>query len=177
MTVLTAARLDTPLGAMSALFGRKGLCLLAFEGERGAEAAWRAVCRHYGAAAAWRDDARTEQLRAELAAYFSGSLHVFETELECIGTPFQQTVWRGLQTIAYGETVSYAEQAARLGRAGAARAVAAANARNKISVIVPCHRVIGSDGGLGGYAGGLWRKRALLDLEGGRQQTELFQAA
>jgi methylated-DNA-[protein]-cysteine S-methyltransferase len=82
------------------------------------------------------------------------------------GTPFQRRVWEELRTIPRGTTVTYAELAARIGRPGAARAVGAAVARNPISVVVPCHRVVGSDGSLTGYAGGLERKRALLELEG-----------
>lgn len=105
-----------------------------------------------------------EALR-QLHEYFVGRRRVFDLPLAPAGTPFQRSVWAGLATIGYGETLSYASLAARVGRPGAARAVGAASGRNPISVILPCHRVIGADGSLTGYAGGLPRKRVLLDLE------------
>jgi methylated-DNA-[protein]-cysteine S-methyltransferase len=101
----------------------------------------------------------------QLAAYFAGELREFTLPLRPAGTPFQMAVWRALKRVPYGETVSYGELARRLGRPGAARAVGRANALNPLPVIVPCHRVIGADGALTGYAGGLCIKRALLDLE------------
>ena len=91
-----------------------------------------------------------------------------------IGTAFQQQVWNALLTIPYGETRSYKEQAQQLGNPKAIRAVAAANGQNKVSILIPCHRVIGSDGKLTGYAGGLNRKQSLLALERGEVQTALF---
>lgn len=101
----------------------------------------------------------------QLAAYFAGELTSFDVELRLEGTAFQVAVWRALRDIPYGETVSYGELAAAIGRPGAARAVGLANGRNPIAVIVPCHRVIGADGSLVGFGGGLSRKRALLELE------------
>lgn len=94
--------------------------------------------------------------------------------METIGTAFQQQVWNALLTIPYGETRSYKEQAQQLGNPKAIRAVAAANGQNKVSILIPCHRVIGSDGKLTGYAGGLNRKQSLLALERGEVQTALF---
>ncbi|MGF1425366.1 methylated-DNA--[protein]-cysteine S-methyltransferase [Kitasatospora sp. LaBMicrA B282] len=102
----------------------------------------------------------------QLAAYFAGELRTFDLELALHGTPFQQRVWQQLRTIPYGETRSYGELAAALGLPNAARAVGLANGRNPIGVIVPCHRVVGADGSLTGYGGGLPRKRRLLALEG-----------
>lgn len=104
-------------------------------------------------------------MRQELDLYFQGRLKVFATPLETIGTAFQQQVWNALLTIPYGETRSYKEQAQQLGNSKAIRAVAAANGQNKVSILIPCHRVIGSDGKLTGYAGGLRRKKFLLNLE------------
>ena len=101
-------------------------------------------------------------------------LEFFATPLETIGTAFQQQVWNALLTIPYGETRSYKEQAQQLGNPKAVRAVAAANGQNKVSILIPCHRVIGSDGKLTGYAGGLNRKQSLLALERGEVQTALF---
>jgi methylated-DNA-[protein]-cysteine S-methyltransferase len=102
---------------------------------------------------------------SQLAAYFAGELREFTLPLRPSGTPFQLAVWEALRCIPYGETVSYGELGARLGRPDAARAVGRANALNPLPVIIPCHRVIGAGGALTGYAGGLGIKRALLDLE------------
>ncbi|HUP27066.1 MAG TPA: methylated-DNA--[protein]-cysteine S-methyltransferase [Chloroflexia bacterium] len=104
-------------------------------------------------------------VKAQLAAYFSGTLVDFDLPLAPAGTTFQQSVWRELLSIPYGETVSYGKLAGRLGNPGASRAVGLANGRNPISIIVPCHRVIGADGKLTGYGGGLPRKAALLAFE------------
>lgn len=104
--------------------------------------------------------------KAELDAYFAGQLHVFTVPIEPFGgTPFQQGVWSTLLQIPYGETRTYAEQAVMMGKPRATRAVGAANSRNPISIIIPCHRVIGSDGSLTGYAGGVEAKRTLLAIE------------
>jgi methylated-DNA-[protein]-cysteine S-methyltransferase len=103
----------------------------------------------------------------QLDAYFAGERREFTLPLRLAGTPFELAVWEALRHIPYGETVSYGRLAAGLGRPGAARAVGRANARNPLPIVVPCHRVIGADGRLAGYAGGLGIKRALLDLEAG----------
>ena len=102
----------------------------------------------------------------QLDAYFAGSLTEFDVDLRLDGTEFQRQVWAALQTIPYGQTRSYGEIAAQIGSPGASRAVGSANGRNPIGIIVPCHRIMGADGSLTGYAGGLQRKRALLALEG-----------
>lgn len=104
---------------------------------------------------------------AQLGAYFAGELTDFDLELEPAGTPFQRKVWMALRAIPYGQTVTYGQLAAGLGAPGSSRAVGLANGKNPISIVVPCHRVVGSDGGLTGYGGGLPRKRFLLDLERG----------
>jgi methylated-DNA-[protein]-cysteine S-methyltransferase len=102
---------------------------------------------------------------AQLAEYFDGRRRGFDVPLAFDGPPFQRQAWQALREIPYGETVSYGEQARRIGHPDAARAVGAANGQNPIAVIVPCHRVIGADGNLTGFGGGLERKRLLLDLE------------
>ncbi|GAA0217067.1 methylated-DNA--[protein]-cysteine S-methyltransferase [Saccharothrix mutabilis subsp. mutabilis] len=102
---------------------------------------------------------------AQLEEYFAGTRTTFELELDLLGTPFQRTVWRALCSIPYGETVSYGELAAAVGRPTAARAVGMANGRNPVGIIVPCHRVVGSTGDLTGYGGGIDRKRQLLAFE------------
>lgn len=106
--------------------------------------------------------------KTQLAEYFAGSRVAFAVPLAAKGTAFQREVWKALTTIPYGETAGYGELAAWISRPGAARAVGAANGRNPISIIVPCHRVIGADGALTGYAWGEEKKRALLELEAGR---------
>jgi len=112
-----------------------------------------------------RDDVAFRAATEQLAAYFAGELTVFDLPLAPQGTEFQQRVWRALRDIPYGETISYAELARRIGKPQAVRAVGGANGRNPISIIVPCHRVIGSDGALTGFGGGIERKRWLLRHE------------
>ncbi len=109
-----------------------------------------------------RDDRALRPAREQLRAYFAGELRVFELQLRMMGTPFQRLVWNGLLEIPFGATWSYAELARHVGRPGASRAVGAANGRNPIGIVVPCHRVIGSDGTLTGYGGGVDRKEWLL---------------
>ena len=120
----------------------------------------------FGEAGAPQGDAKAVAVAAiQLEQYFAGERTEFELDLELEGTPFERRVWDEVKAIPYGETATYAEIAERIGRPGACRAVGRANGRNPVAVIVPCHRVIGSDGSLTGYAGGIEMKRALLDLE------------
>lgn len=105
------------------------------------------------------------QLEKELKNYFEGKLHTFTLPLAPQGTPFQEAVWKMLCSISYGETISYAREAALFGNPKAIRAVANANGRNPIAILIPCHRVIASDGTLGGYSGGIEKKKFLLKLE------------
>jgi methylated-DNA-[protein]-cysteine S-methyltransferase len=114
-----------------------------------------------------RDDSQCRAVIEQLTAYFAGDLKDFDVPLAMAGTEFQRRVWTELTNIPYGETISYGELAERLGRPTAARAVGLANGKNPISIIVPCHRVIGSTGSLTGYGGGLPRKRYLLSFERG----------
>lgn len=109
-----------------------------------------------------------ELLRRQIADYLAGSSAPFTVPLDPLGTPFQLGVWNALRTIPHGQTRSYADVARAIDRPDAVRAVAAANGDNPIAILIPCHRVIGSDGSLTGYAGGLWRKARLLKLEGTR---------
>lgn len=120
-----------------------------------------------------RDDDALLDARRQLAAYFEGELTMFDLPIVMEGTPFQMRVWESLRSIPFGETVSYAEIARRIGNATAVRAVGAANGRNPVAIVVPCHRVIGADGSLTGYGGGIERKKWLLAHEervrGGRR--------
>jgi methylated-DNA-[protein]-cysteine S-methyltransferase len=119
--------------------------------------------------AEWRcDDGRFEEVVAQLAAYFGGTRKAFDVRLDASGTPFQRRVWDAMRDIPYGETISYGELAQRIGNPRAVRAVGRASGANPIAVIVPCHRVIGANGSLTGYGGGLDRKAKLLALEGVR---------
>jgi methylated-DNA-[protein]-cysteine S-methyltransferase len=117
------------------------------------------------APASRRDDSAFRAVREQLTAYFAREMRDFELRLRMAGTPFQRRVWDELQRIPFGATCSYAELARRIGRPGASRAVGSANGRNPIAIVVPCHRVIASDGTLGGYGGGLDRKEWLLQHE------------
>ncbi len=117
---------------------------------------------------AWQKDEYSAVLRAahsQLDQYFAGSRKLFELPLAPNGTPFQRAVWNAIAQVPWGETLTYAELASRAGHPGSARAAGAATGRNPLSIIVPCHRIVGSDGSLTGYAGGLDRKQKLLALE------------
>lgn len=119
-------------------------------------------------AAGWeRDEAAFADARQQLGEYFEGRRRHFDVAVDLVGSPFELLVWTALQDIPYGETASYGDIARRIGRPGAARAVGAANGRNPVSIIVPCHRVIGADSSLTGYGWGVERKAWLLDLERG----------
>jgi len=150
--------IDTPLGPLTALAGDAGLMGLWFDSQQHGP----------GILSVPRDDAQRwiAQARAELALYFAGRLREFRVALAPQGTPFQEAVWRRLCAIRCGDTISYGRIARDVDSPQASRAVGAAVGRNPISVIVPCHRVIGENGTLTGYAGGLHRKQALLDIEG-----------
>ena len=121
-----------------------------------------------------RDDGAFAGVRAQLAEYFAGGRTAFDVPLALQGTDFQRRVWEALLEIPYGETVSYGELARRIESPRAVRAVGLANGRNPVAVIVPCHRVIGANGTLTGYGGGIERKRLLLELEAGRAAPALF---
>jgi len=110
-------------------------------------------------------DAFIQQAKTQLSEYFNGQRRQFDLPLDIDGTPFRKKVWRALQTIPYGECWSYAELAQRIGQPKAMRAVGSANGNNPLCIVIPCHRVIAKDGGLGGYTGGLERKQWLLELE------------
>ena len=150
--------IDTPLGTMLLARTEQGLAGVWFEGQKD----------HPGPLAAPEcpDDPVLRASAAQLHAYFAGDCALFELPLALHGTPFQRGVWQALLRIAAGSTCSYSQIAQQVGSPRAVRAVGAAIAKNPLSVIVPCHRVIGSSGALTGYAGGMHRKRALLTLEG-----------
>jgi methylated-DNA-[protein]-cysteine S-methyltransferase len=160
------ARTNSPLGSIALAASAQGLAGLWFtEGQRYLPpelATWPSVPEH----------PLLQQASAQLAGYFAGQRRHFELPLDLSsGTAFQQAVWQALRGIGPGGTVSYSDISQRIGKPGAMRAVGAAIARNPLSIVVPCHRVIGASGALTGYAGGLERKTALLRLEGALQET------
>jgi methylated-DNA-[protein]-cysteine S-methyltransferase len=160
-------RLESPVGPLFAAVDEDGaLVRLTFLDAEGDEAAEIARLTNRDGAAPHRDPARCRSVAAQLADYFAGRRRDFDLPLAPRGSAFQRAVWDELVRVPYGATVSYGELAARLGRPGASRAVGGANNRNPLPIVVPCHRVIGADGSLTGYGGGLDRKRALLALEG-----------
>jgi AraC family transcriptional regulator of adaptative response/methylated-DNA-[protein]-cysteine methyltransferase len=163
--VIDLCRLETPLGTMFAAAVPEGICLLEFTDRKMLETEFKALAKHYNATIMPGENPHFKPLKQQLDAYFAGALKVFDLPLAMPGTAFQQAVWQELMTIPYGVTRSYAQQAAALQNPAAVRAVALANGMNRISIIVPCHRIIGSDGSLTGYGGGLWRKRWLIDWE------------
>jgi methylated-DNA-[protein]-cysteine S-methyltransferase len=152
------ARFESPLGPMLLARTAKGLCGAWFDAQRWHPQAIDAPERH--------DDPLLRDAARQLRSYFAGRSSRFDLQLDLQGTGFQQTVWQALLAIDAGATQSYAEVARRIGSPQAVRAVGAAVGRNPVSLIVPCHRVVATDGSLRGYAGGLDRKRALLALEG-----------
>jgi methylated-DNA-[protein]-cysteine S-methyltransferase len=150
------AHLPSPLGPLLATAGDGGVTGLYFPAHR----------RGPAVEPGWQEDAAPfADLAAQLAGYFAGTRTAFDVDLAPVGTPFQQAVWDALTAIPHGATTTYGALAATLGRPTAARAVAGAVARNPISIVVPCHRVLGAGGALTGFAGGPDRKRRLLDLE------------
>lgn len=163
--VLTCIELATPIGALLLAGDEQGLAHLVF-----ADARYRPA-----GVEGWRRDPRSfPEARRQLLAYFAGELRDFDLALRPSGTPFQRRAWEALGQIPYGQTRSYAEQADAIGSPRAVRAVGAANGRNPLPVLVPCHRVIGRDGSLTGFGGGLPVKRWLLQLEAeGRTPTPL----
>jgi len=151
---------ESPHGQMLLVANGEGLSGVYFEGQK----------YHAQVEPEWRRDtghAPLFQATRELAEYFGGERKCFETALAPEGTSFQQSVWKAISTVTFGETITYGELARRAGCPGSARAAGAATGRNPLTIVVPCHRIVGSSGSLTGYAGGLDRKRALLALESG----------
>jgi AraC family transcriptional regulator, regulatory protein of adaptative response / methylated-DNA-[protein]-cysteine methyltransferase len=166
VAVVHLSRLLTPLGPMLAGTTDEGVCLLEFTDRRMLETQLQRLARRLGCAFVPGGGEVGRRLEAELTRYFDGSLAAFTVPLVLAGTEFQERAWRALRAIPHGETRSYAEQARMIGMPSAVRAVARANGDNRIAILVPCHRVIGADGRLTGYGGGLWRKQWLLHHEG-----------
>ncbi len=169
--LVSVTRIITPLGPMLAGATAEGLCLLEFTDRRMLETQIKILKKRLKAAFIPGKNPHWAALEIQLTEYFSGQRKAFDLPLVLPGTPFQRKAWQALQTIPYGETRSYQAQAAAIGQPKAVRAVAKANGDNRIAIVIPCHRVIGKDGKLTGYGGGLWRKQRLLDLE---QKSQAF---
>lgn len=172
-------RFLTPLGPMVAGATDEGVCLLEFVDRRMFETQIKRLQKHLNCVMTMGSNEHIAELGDELKRYFSGTLEDFTVPLILPGTDFQKAVWNYLRNIPYGETRSYEQLAVAIGKPGAQRAVGRANGDNRIGIVVPCHRVVRSDGSLCGYGGGLWRKRYLLDLErahGGVGQLTIFEA-
>lgn len=165
-TVIHLTRFTTPIGPMVACATAAGVCLCEFTDRRMLETEFADLRKRLSALILpASDNAHLVQLETELREYFAGERQSFAVPLDTPTTPFRQRVWDELRAIPYGETRSYAQQAVQIGKPTAVRAVASANGQNRVAIVIPCHRVIGADGSLTGYAGGLARKQWLLDLE------------
>jgi len=163
--MITITRIETELGIMIAGATNDGICLFEFSDRRMLKTEFRELERYLKTSIDEGENFHFTLLRQQLSEYFEGSRKEFTLPLVTPGTPFQQLVWKELTKIPYGTTRSYYEQSVALGKPESIRAVANANGMNRISIIIPCHRVIGSDGNLTGYGGGLKRKKWLLNHE------------
>lgn len=163
--IVDLKRIETPLGTMIACANENGICMLEFSDRKALPTELKEISKHFDANIVQGENPHFKTLEKELEEYFEGKRKDFTVLLAPVGTDFQKKVWKILRTIPYGTTRTYQQQADILGNPEAVRAVANANGLNKISIIIPCHRVIGSNGTLTGYGGGIWRKQKLLELE------------
>lgn len=163
--IITTRILETPFGELLAGATSKGICLLEFTDTNRVEMQLPRLEKNFSAKIEDGDSPYFKPLMKQLSAYFSGKLQDFNLPLDTKGTPFQMEAWEALLKIPYGETRSYLEQAQAINKPKAFRAVASANRNNRISIIIPCHRVIAKNGNLAGYGGGIDRKEYLINLE------------
>ncbi|MBK8012979.1 MAG: methylated-DNA--[protein]-cysteine S-methyltransferase [Deltaproteobacteria bacterium] len=170
--------IESPLGPIQIAATAQGVCSIHFGRLSSTRAEYTVLAQMFGGPIASGRNAHIDLCAYELAQYFDAQRTTFSVPVALAGTPFQQAVWTALRAIDYGETTSYAELALRIGRPRGQRAVGHANGQNRIPIIIPCHRVIERNGGLGGYNGQRWRKNFLLNLERNTvkrgQQTLLF---
>ena len=162
---LFTTTIDTPIGRFLAAANDPGIALFEFTDRRMMERHFETLRRRFDCPLVPGEHPHLTQLATEIAEYFAGARREFTVPLALAGTPFQERVWTELRGIPYGETRSYEALAAAIGQPAAMRAVARANSMNRLAILIPCHRVIGKDGSLTGYGGGVWRKRLLLELE------------
>jgi AraC family transcriptional regulator, regulatory protein of adaptative response / methylated-DNA-[protein]-cysteine methyltransferase len=174
--MIVVKEINTPLGQMLAGATDEGICLFDFKHRRSIDAIVNRVFTHLGRKSIVGHHDLFSDLEQQLTAYFAGTLRDFSLPLQFAGSPFQAAVWQSLLAIPYGQTSTYGKQAEAIGSHAATRAVAAANGANAIAIIVPCHRVIGANGNLTGYSGGIDSKKWLLQHERRSlgEQAELF---
>lgn len=165
VNIVNMIRFSTPIGTMIACASDRGICLLEFLDCKMLETELNYIKKQLKTEIIDGQHPYFEPLLMQIEEYFEGTRHFFDLTLDLLGTEFQQAVWQALVQIPYGQTRSYKAQAQMIGRPQAVRAVANANGMNRLSIIVPCHRVIGVNGTLVGYSGGLARKKWLLELE------------
>jgi AraC family transcriptional regulator of adaptative response/methylated-DNA-[protein]-cysteine methyltransferase len=163
--MIKIAKIETPLGEMIAGATKEGICLLEFHDRKILPQEYNDLKRHLNTTIEDGENKHTKALKKQLKEYFKGSRKEFTLPLVTPGSAFQRAVWNELQNIPFGATRSYHEQSVKLGNPDSVRAVANSNGMNRIAILIPCHRVIGSDGRLVGYGGGLSRKKWLLDHE------------
>lgn len=162
---LKQSSLNTPLGSMIAIASDQALLLLEFHDCTGVEREIERLLQRTNSAITDGTNVPLVSIEQELKAWFDGTLKTFNTPICLLGTSFQNSVWKALRDIPYGETRSYLEQAAAIKRPSACRAVANANAANQLAIVIPCHRIIHNNGKLSGYAGGVARKQWLIEHE------------
>jgi len=172
--MIFSKQIETPLGAILTCAVADGICLLDYCDNPELDREKKKLKEVFGAEIADQSNAAIALLEVQLGEYFAGRRKSFSVPLCPMGSDFQKKVWNQLSRIGYGKTATYLEQAVALGNQKAIRAVAGANGANKIAIVIPCHRVVGSTGNLTGYRGGLWRKKYLLDLESAQRQIEFF---
>jgi AraC family transcriptional regulator of adaptative response/methylated-DNA-[protein]-cysteine methyltransferase len=168
--VINIKRIETPLGTMFLGATEQGVCLVEFTDRKILETELKALAKTFNAVVIEGGNKFFAELEKQLSEYFAGKRKQFDIPLVTPGTEFQQSVWKELMNIPYGSTRSYKQQSIALKKPEAIRAVAHANGMNRIAIIIPCHRVIGDNGSMTGYGGGIWRKQWLLELETGTKK-------
>lgn len=169
---IVATMIDSPLGPLVAAAVDEGVCLLEFSDRRMLEKQMKSLHRHFRRVVVPGTHPHLDQLHSELEAYFAGRARELSVPISAPGTDFQKKVWAAVRAIPPGQTRRYSEIAQQIGAPGAVRAVGTANGMNRLAILIPCHRVITSEGTFGGYGGGIWRKRRLLEIEAGALTRE-----
>jgi O-6-methylguanine DNA methyltransferase len=171
--MIYSKKIETPIGSIIVCAVEEGICLLEFTDSQNFEGELERLSKEVGTEIEEQSCKTIDLAETQLAEYFEGRRKTFSIPLYLIGTDFQKKVWTHLLSIGYGKTTTYKEQAISLGNVKAIRAVASANGANRIPIIIPCHRIVGTNGSLIGYSGGLWRKEYLLDLENRQYKIKL----
>ena len=171
MRQMVVCSMESPVGRLELGATERGVCLLEFGDRRTLPSEIALLEKKTGCSVVAGENGHLDRIADELKRYFARTLTAFSTPLDIVGTPFQRRVWAALRRIPYGKTISYGCLAERIGQPGAQRAVGQANGANRIAIVIPCHRVVQSDGTLGGYGGNLRRKQFLLDLESSRDSV------